>query len=512
MNYFRYYLPFFLILLSCNFILSQDYQQKLDKLDKYFQSSMQAWEIPGMAVAIVKDDSVIFAKGYGVRNIDKKEKVSINTVFGIASNTKAFTSAALAILADKKEISWDDKVKKYLPYFKMYNDYVTQEMTIRDLLCHRSGLKTFSGDLLWHSTSYSREDIIKRIRYLKPVYGFRSHFGYSNLMFLTAGEIIPEVTGLSYDDFLKQQFFIPLGMNSTSTSIMAFDTIDNVASPHIRHNGKIIPIKYISWDNIAPAGGINSNVTDMTKWIKLQLHRGELEGKIYFSKEASHEMWTPQTIDRLSRTDEILFPSKHFSTYGLGWDLFDYYGRKIVNHSGGLDGMISQLVLVPEENLGFIILTNSMNYLPYALMYSILDEFFDKKTKDYSSVYLNYVKRNEKYNEETLKNRENSRNDNLKPSFGLDDYTGIYRSELYGDANVKKEKNKLILQFVPAPEFVSTLEHWQYDIFTVEFENFPSLPQGTVEFVKNNNKVYRMKINIDNPDFDFTELEFYKIN
>ncbi len=512
MKIFKSLVFLFVLFFVSQFLFSQGYEQYLEKLDIYFQSSMQEWEIPGMAIAIVKDDTVIFAKGYGVRNIEKTDKVDENTMFGIASNTKAFTSAALAILVDEKKIKWDDKVTKYLPYFEMYNSYVTKEMTIRDLLCHRSGLKTFSGDLLWHSTSYSRKDIIERIKFLKPIYGFRSHFGYSNLMFLTAGEIISEITGISYDEFLQKNFFTPLEMKNTNTSIKEFENIENLASPHVKFNDEIIPIKYISWDNIAPAGGINSSVMDMCKWIKLQLHRGIINDKTYFSKEASHEMWTPQTIDRLSATDEILFPTKHFTTYGLGWDLFDYHGRKIVNHSGGLDGMISQLVLVPEENLGFIILTNSINYLPYTLMYNVLDVFFEEKGKDYSSIFLNFIKQNEAYKKDFKIKTENERNKELKPSFKPEEYAGTYRSDLYGDATVKLNNDTLVLQFVPAPEFTSKLEHWQFDTFTVEFKNFPSLPSGTVDFIIDASaEIHEMRIEIINPDFDFTELKFIKI-
>ncbi|MFH2142112.1 MAG: serine hydrolase [Bacteroidota bacterium] len=511
MMYIKYMLFLIVFILTLYPAFNQGIEIKLKTLDALFQNSMKAWEIPGMAIAIVKDDSVIFAKGYGVRNIEKGGVVDENTVFGIASNTKAFTTASLAILNDQGKINWDDKVVKYLPYFEMYDSYVTNDVKIRDLLCHRSGYKTFSGDLLWHSTIYSREDIIKRIKYLEPEYGFRSHYGYSNLMFLTAGEIIPVVSGLSFDDFLKTNFFEPLGMKNTCTSIKGFDKIENLAQPHVKHKGTMIPIKYISWDNIAPAGGVNSTVLDMTKWIKMQLAHGKYKGKTYFSAEAQKEMWTPFITEKLSQTDEFLFPSKHFDLYGLGWDLFDYHGRKIVDHSGGLDGMISQVVLVPEENLGFVILTNSMNYLPYTLMYHILDVFFEKEGKDYSGIFLRIINQNELFDEQKRLQEEKDRNKSIKPSLSLDNYAGDYHSELYGDAKVSFDNNKLILQFVPAPEFISTLEHWEYNRFSVEFKEFPSLPPGKVDFIIDGDKVTEMKIDIPNPDFDFTELKFVKV-
>lgn len=484
----------------------------LQKLEAYIQKCMAEWEIPGMAVGIVKNDTLIFAKGFGVREIGKPEKVDENTMFGIASNTKAFTSAALATLVDEGKINWDDRVTNYIPYFELYDPFVTHEMTIRDLLCHRSGLKTFSGDLLWDATTYTRDEIIRRIKYLKPVYSFRSHYGYSNLMFLTAGEIIPKVTGKSYDDYVKEKFFEPLGMKNTNLTIKKHSDYKNLAIPHAKNEGKLVTVKYISWDNIAPAGGINSTVNDMSKWIKMQLNNGTQDNHLYFTKEAQSEMWSAHTVEDISKFDEYMFPSMHFHSYGLGWDLFDYHGKKIVNHSGGLDGMISQLVLVPEEKLGFVILTNSINYLPYTLMYSILDRFLStEEGKDYSSILVKYVKANEQNKIKNALEAEQSRDKNSKPSLELEKYCGTYGGDLYGNATITLKNGKLNLQFVPAPDFFSVLEHWQYDAFVVEFKNFPSLPKGKVNFILNQNgEVDEFKIDVPNPDFDFTELSFKK--
>lgn len=504
-----------IFLITLLLIVVNVFSQKpdLQKLEAYIQKCMTEWEIPGMAVGIVKNDTLIFAKGFGIREIGKPEKVDENTMFGIASNTKAFTAAALATLVDEGKIKWDDKVTDYIPYFEMYDPFVTHEMTIRDLLCHRSGLKTFSGDLVWDATTYTREEIIRRIKYLKPVYSFRSHYSYSNLMFLTAGEIIPKVTGKSYDEYIKEKFFEPLGMKNTNTTIKKHAEYKNLAIPHAKNNGKIVPVKYISWDNIAPAGGINSTVNDMSKWIKMQLSNGTYDNHVYFTKDAQSEMWSSQTVENISKFDEYMFPSMHFHSYGLGWDLFDYHGRKIVNHSGGLDGMISQLVLVPEEKLGFVILTNNINYLPYTLMYSILDRFLTtEEGKDYSSILVKYVKASEQNKIKAYEEAEQTRDKNSKPSLALEKYCGTYGGDLYGKATITLKNGKLNLQFVPAPDFFSVLEHWQYDAFVVEFKNFPSLPKGKVNFILNQNgEVDEFKIDVPNPDFDFTELTFKKI-
>ncbi len=503
-------LALFFILATANLFAQKP---DLQKLETYIQKCMTEWEIPGMAVGIIKNDSLIFAKGFGVREINKTEKIDANTMFGIASNTKAFTSAALATLVDEGKIKWDDKVTEYIPYFEMYDPFVTHEFTIRDLLCHRSGLETFSGDLIWDATTYNREEVIRRIKYLKPVYSFRSHYGYSNLLVLTAGEIIPKVTGKSYDEYINEKFFIPLGMTATNTSITNHANYKNLAIPHAKNNGKTVTVKYISWDNIAPAGGINSTVNDMSKWIKMQLKNGNYNNHLYFSKNAQREMWSSQTVEEVSKFDEMLFPSMHFHTYGLGWDMFDYHGRKIINHSGGLDGMISQVVLVPEENIGFVVLTNSINYLPYTLMYSILDECFGVEGKDYSSVILNYVKIRDENKIKDDKEADEKRNKNSKPTLQLEKYCGTYGGELYGNATITLKNGKLELQFLPAPDFYSVLEHWQYDTFVVDFKNFPSLPKGKVNFIINQDgDVDEFKIDVPNPDFDFTELKFKKLS
>lgn len=484
-------------------------QVNIANLKLYIDSCRTEWEIPGMAVGIIKNNEIILLDGFGVRENGKKDPVTPQTMFGIASLTKAFTSASLARIESKGQIQWDDKVTKYIPYFKMYDPWVTNAMTIRDLLCHRSGLETFSGDLLWHSTKYSREDIIRRVQYLKPTFGFRDGYGYSNLMFLTAGEIIPVVTGKTYDDYLKENFFIPLEMKNTNSSIRNLKDYSNVAQPHVKKDGKVIPIKYISWDNIAPAGGINSTAEDMMNWLKMLLNKGKFNGKEVLPELALKEVWASQNLQRIDGFDEFLFPSMHFHTYGLGWDLFEFHGRKVMNHSGGLDGMVLHLCVVPEENLGFVILTNSSNYLPYALTYKLLDEFFGTRGQDYPRVLLNFSKRRDASEKQAAMEEEKNRNKESKPSLALEKFCGEYCGELYGCATISIKDKDLFLQFEPAPEFRSTLKHWQYNTFSVEFTAFPSLPQGKVNFILDQDgNVSEFTIDVPNPDFYFTELEF----
>ena len=479
----------------------------LEDLDTYIEKAYLDWEIPGLAIAIVKDNEVVFSKGYGVTSTENGNPVDENTIFGIASNTKAMTAAALAILVDDGKISWDDKVQKYIPWFQLYNHYVSGEMTIRDLLCHRSGLKTFSGDLLWYASNYDRKEVIRRARYLEPTYGFRSGYGYSNIMFLVAGQVVEVVSGEKWDDFLAKKFFQPLNMNRTSTSIIALKSTDNYVMGHNKVENKQVPIPWVNWDNIAPAGSVNSSVSDMSNWLNLQLNRGSLSESEYFTKNSSIEMWTVQNPTKVTESSMKLFPSKHFSGYGLGWSLYDYQGRKIVTHGGGLIGQISRVCLVPEEQLGIVILTNSMNSLPAYLAYEILDRYFGAEEKDWSSYALKRTKAYEGRSEEQRKQAIQNRITTTSPSLPMEKYTGLYSGQLYGDAKVTLEEGKLKVNFVPTPDFTGKLSHWQFNTFEITLSYKTGLPEGKVQFVLNNDgKVEEMKIDIPNPDFHFTEL------
>ena len=293
---------------------------RLKEIDEYSAKAGVDWKVPGFAIAIVKDDRVVFAKGYGVLELGKPTAVDENTLFAIASNSKAFTAAALAILVDEGKVKWDDKVTKYLPSFELYDPYVTRELTIRDLLSHRSGLATFGGDLLWYESEYSRDEILRRIRFLKPTSSFRSRFGYQNIMFLAAGEVVAKVSGKSWDEFVKERFFAPLAMKRTVTSHADLLNSSNVAMPHNEVDGKIRAIRYGKVDNIGAAGGIKSSVADMAQWLRLQLGRGTYEGRKLFSSTASREMWTPHTVfSGISEQAEKFNPTRHFNLYGLGW-------------------------------------------------------------------------------------------------------------------------------------------------------------------------------------------------
>jgi CubicO group peptidase (beta-lactamase class C family) len=493
------------------FAAGQTIDARLKEIDEYAQKAMRDWNVPGFAIAVVKDDKVIFAKGYGVREMAKPAPVDERTLFAIASNSKAFTAAAIGILVDEGKVKWDDPVTKYLPDFQLHDSYVTRELTIRDLLCHRSGLTTFGGDLLWYESSYDSKEILRRIRYLKPTSSFRSRFGYQNILFLAAGEIVTAVTGKSWGDFLRERFFNPLGMTSTVTTIRAFKPGDNVATPHNELDGQTRVIRYSNVDGVAPAGAINSNVAEMAEWLRLQLGRGKHNGKQIFSTAVSREMWTPHLMLPISEQGEKFIPSRHFYTYGLGWFLYDYHGRKVVSHGGGLDGMVSQVGMIPEENLGVVVLSNSETVLPSSLVNRVFDLFLGVPLRDWSAEFLAQRKATREARKDDEKKLEDERAKNTQPSLPVARYAGSYAGEMYGEAKVLVENGKLVLRLTPSPNFVGDLEHWQYDTFRVKWRSsivYP-FPKGFVTFILNaRGQVDEMKLDVPNPDFDFKELEF----
>ncbi|MFM7234830.1 MAG: serine hydrolase, partial [Flavobacteriales bacterium] len=448
---------------SSNFLFAQNNQLKnrLARIDKLAENTLGRLNVPGISIAIVKDDAVVFSKGYGVCNTATGIQVNDSTLFAIASNSKAFTAASLAILVDKGQLRWDDKVRTYLPYFTLYSPYVSEEFTIRDLLCHRSGLDTFSGDLIWYGTTHSREEIVKRAKFLEPSFGFREQYGYSNIMYLAAGLVVEKITGQPWDQFIAETFFNPLGMKTANTSVSDYRTsngtiqsgiTNNIASPHNEVEGKNIPIDYVNWDNIGPAGSINASVAELSQWIRLQLGKGTLQGKTFWNEQRSWEMWENYTPKPVGKWQREHMPSRHFNGYGLGWELMEYRGCKIVSHGGGYDGMISKTVLVPEKNLGFVILTNNINSAPSCLTYEILDAFlmeFDKKgnaigaKEDWLALFEGFKREEGEAVKKALSEDEAARAKGTRLSLPLANYCGIYSSEMYGDVLITMDDQPL---------------------------------------------------------------------
>ncbi len=484
--------------------------EQLEILDKYYQKTLDEWNIPGMAIAITTGDSIIFSKGYGYANIAKKTKVDGNTLFAIASNSKAFTATAIGQLAEEKKLNFSDKVIDHLPYYKLYNDYTTQNETIEDLLCHRNGLKTFSGDLLWYATTKTPEEIISAQQYLKPKYDFRTRFGYSNISFLAAGMVIEKTTNLSWAKYVTDHFLTPLKMNRTLVSTNQIKKVKNIATPYFYENGKNIELKWVNWDNIAPAGALISSVNDYSKWLQLNLNKGTLNGKKYFSERTFNKLTTPYINFNVNKNDEKI----NFKAYGLGWSIQDYQGYKIIGHGGGYDGMISKSTFVPEKNIGIIILTNNLSWAPSAMMYKTLDVLLANKTngKDWSHNYLNYKQKQDSISiVKTVKN-ENLRGKLNNKHLDYKEYTGVYTETMYGNVKVYSKNGKLYFSMEKSPIFKAELKHWNHQIFTFRFDtNLSSLPEGKLWFdLDKNGNVEKLHIDVPNPDFFFTEFEFIK--
>jgi CubicO group peptidase (beta-lactamase class C family) len=459
---------------------------------------MKTFEVPGIAVAIVKDGKIVVAKGYGVRKLGDPTPVDEFTMFGIGSNTKAFTTAALATLVDEGKLSWDDPVYQRLPGFVMYDPYVSHEMTIRDLLTHRSGMGLGEGDLLfWPHSTYSREEVIYKLRFMKPASSFRSKYAYDNLLYMTAGQIIPAVTGISWDDYVRQRIFAPLGMNHSNVSNARINPADDRAFPHSRVEGRLQVIPFEDLDNAGPAGAINSCAADMAKWVQLQLNRGKFvdrEGRL-FSEQRSKEMWSPQTILPISDPPAPLAALKaNFADYALGWGVRDYHGRKMVGHTGGVGGFVSRVMLVPEENLAVVVLTNAEEDGAFdSILYHVLDHYFHLPLSDWIAAYKAAKDKEEADAAETMKKAEAARDANSKPSLPLGKYAGVYNDAWYGPIAIGIENGGLVISFVHTPGMVGDLEHWQYDTFkahwrvrTIEdaFITFSLSPDGTIDSAK----------------------------
>jgi CubicO group peptidase (beta-lactamase class C family) len=446
--------------------------------DEYVNKAIKDWSVPGVAIAIVKDDRIVLAKGYGVRELNKPTPVDENTLFAIGSSSKAFTAMSIAMLVDQGKLKWDDPATKYLPGFQLFDPYSTRELTVMDLVTHRSGLAR--GDRLWYASEYDRDEILRRVRFLKPSWSLRARFGYQNIMYLAAGQIIPSVTGKTWDDFVRERIFNPLGMSSTSTSIKALAGATNVATPHAKIDDKVQTIAWRNIDNIAPAGSINSNVQDMAQWVRLNLGDGTYQKKPVLSSKSIKEMQTPQTIVGLEGPRGALYPEAHFLTYGLGWFLSDYRGRKLVEHGGAIDGMRAEVAMIPEEKLGLVILTNlNGTTLPQALMYKIVDFYLNAPARDWSSELLKVEKTQEAIAKAAEKKAESDRVTGTSPSLALAKYAGKFQSEMYGETTVSFEGQKLVIRF--GPHFTGDLSHWHYDTFRVTWRD-PAQGKGFINF------------------------------
>ena len=433
----------------------------LQGFDAYVTRSMAAWKVPGLAIAVVRNDSVVLAKGYGVKALGRPDRVTPSTLFAIGSASKAFTGLAVAMLVDQGKLGWDDRATQHLPGFQMYDPYVTRELTVRDLLTHRSGLD--ASDLIVYQPQMTRDSILHRVRYIKPTWSFRSRFGYQNLMYLAAGQITGRLEGRSWDEVVRDRIFTPLGMTHSNTSVTALRGLPDVATPHGEIDDTVRTIPYFNLDQIAPAGSINSSVLDMAQWVRFQLAGGKVAGKPLLSASAFGETRTPQTIVPLEGFWKIAVQDAHLLNYGMGWFLHDYHGRGVVQHGGNIDGMSALVALLPEERTGLVVLTNlDGNDLTYALMYRVFDAYLGRPTKDWSALMLKASAELRQQGRQAERSKEAQRITGTSPALPLEKYAGTYTDTLFADATVRKEGSGLVFRY---GRLAADLEHWQYETF-----------------------------------------------
>lgn len=454
--------------------------------DSYVQKMMKQTQTPAMAVAVVKDDKVVFAKGYGVCKLGEDKKCDEHTLFAIGSCSKAITAAIIGMLVDEKKMQWDGHLIDYLKGFQLFDPYVTHEVTIRDALCHRTGLPEM--EMLWYASPLTSKEILERMRYQKPSSSFRSKWEYNNGMYLAAGESAAAVSGKSWQDLVKERIFVPLHMNESNTSITQLKGLTNVAMPHSKQIGELKAVPYRSIDPCAPAGAINSNVVDMAQWVRLLLSNGKYEGKQLISSESLKETHTPQMVTPSHSKFAQLHPEiAQASSYGLGWACNDYHGHDIFWHGGGIDGMRSYVCICPDLNLGMVFLTNSDAFghsLAGGLTFRIMDTYMKQPMQDWCKMMVDALKDEQAAGKKQEAELAAKRVANTHPSLAIEKYSGKYSDQEYGDITISTKDGKLRLDY--GPERQGTLNHWNYDTFQIVWAD-PMLGKCYATFQLNQN-------------------------
>ena len=453
-------------------------------LDAFAARVLREFETPGVAIAVVRDGRTVFAKGYGVRRLGSPELVTETTLFQIASNSKAFTSGALASLVSEGRLHWNDRVVDVLPSFQMSDPYVTREMTVLDLLVHRSGLDLGAGDLLWFHSNYTRSDIIRRLRWVPLANSFRASYNYDNVLYDVAGAVVEAASGQTWDAYVHDHLFVPLGMASSVTSLAATPLAD-LAAPHGTLDGRLQVVPLDTADNLGPGGGIVSSVADMAQWIRVQLDSGRVDD--------AHRLWAaPQTAALWTGRITLGVPrGANLAMYALGWNVYDFHGYKIVTHTGGLAGMISCVMLIPQLRTGFVVLTNAESSAMSVLTNYLRAFFTGAPAVDYIQ---QFKVAGASFDEAAFEARlDSARHAASGPSLPLSGFAGTYHDAWFGDVTLTEEQGHLVIRFVPSPAFTGDLEHWQYDTFRVHWRtrNIPDAwvtfalkPDGTVDVVK----------------------------
>jgi CubicO group peptidase (beta-lactamase class C family) len=448
---------------------SRQVADPLAGLDAYTAKAVADWKVPGLAIAVVKDGRIVFARGYGVRELGKPAPVDTQTLFAIGSTTKAMTSASLGMLVDEGKLHWDDKVTKILPGFQLADPYVTRELTVRDLLTHRAGLP--NADVLWYRADNSAEEVLRRVRFAEPAYSFRSSFIYQNIMYAVAGQIVATQSGMPWDQFVRTRIFAPIGMVNAVPLLDSARRRSNVASPHYLLDDTLRVVSNASVDAVAAAGAVWASVADMARWMRFVLDSARVDGRRLLKPETYAEWLKPETMV----TPEEFYPTvrltkPHWTTYAFGWFQEDYSGHMVDFHTGSIDGMVAIIGLVPDARLGVYVLANLDHAeVRHALMYRVFDAYLGNPARDWSAdllrLYGGLLAAADSARQRTIARRI----PDTRPSLPLSQYAATYVDSLVGDVVVTAEGNKLRLR--TSSIHAGTLEHWEYDTFRVHWDN-----------------------------------------
>lgn len=497
---FRYLIFFFLPF----FAFSQNETPAFirDSLDSYVQRALNDWRIPGCAVAIIKNGKIILAKGYGIRDIDTKQAVDEHSLFMIASNTKEVTGTTLAKLEQEQKLSLDDKVTKWLPWFKLYDPEATAMVTIKDVVTHRIGFETFQGDFCHWSTSATRKEVMQRMGKIKPVYQFRDTWGYCNAGYDVAGAIIEKATGLSWEDYVTENYFKRMGMKETLPLTRNFNSTPNHCNPHTIYKNNLIKMNIPNIDNLAPATSICTSVSDWSKWIQMILNKGKFQDQEIIPEKAIRKSMEPVSV---RGPFSHPFNTGHFTLYGLGWTIQEYQGKKLVSHSGGADGFVTSVTLLPEEELGILVFTNTdANNFYQALKWEILDSYLGLPYRNYSSFALNGYMKTQQKKMEWYHSVMDSVNQAKATEIPLHHFTGKYVNEVYGKMEIRQEGNHLKATFEHHPNQYAILEHMGNNRFLCTYSN-PLLGIKVFPFEVSGDKVKAVRVSCD----DFVEFTTY---
>jgi CubicO group peptidase (beta-lactamase class C family) len=484
----------------------------LQRLDAWYEQVLRDWQLPGMAIGIIKDGELIFSKGYGELEVGKAGTPDANTNFAIASNSKAFTAALIAMLVQDDILDWNDKVKDHLPYFELYDPWVSSQVTVRDLLCHRVGLGTFSGDVIWYLSELTAEEIIRRVRYLPQAFDFRAGYGYSNLMYVAAGEVIRQVTGKTWEENIRERILEPLGMQRTIVRIQDLESTGNYASPHARIDGKNVPIDWVDWEQVAATGGLISSVNDVAKWMIFNMNHGIIGNDTLLTRQSFNMLWTPHVSYTVDHTRENDF-NRHFNGYGLGWGLSDYYGRLSVGHTGGYDGMISEVRMLPKEGLGVVVLTNGVMSPIGAVTNYTLETLLGLEPRDWSAEMLPRALSRQQ-EDPRITAIKNARVRGTQPTLPIREYAGTYHADIYGNIIVRQDGNNLRVEFEHSPKLTASLHHWHHDVWEIRWDE----PQawfgfGTLQFnLDNKRQIKGLTFDVPNRDIFFHELKPVRVD